>query len=394
VAAPGANIEAVYPLTPVQEDILFHTLYAPESPLYFQQNTAVIDGALDVAPFRAAWQRVIDRHPALRSLLTWEGRERPLQVVRSVVKPEWRIEDWRGMAPDVQEQRLAEFLEADRSRGFVLDEAPLMRFALFRTGEGAHRFVWSHHHVVIDGWSMGIVLDEVFAAYEALARGAEPELPAPAPYREYVRWLHVHDDAGEEAHWSRVLAGFTTATGLGVERPTDSPWAERHAEEIVRLPVATTERLRMTARRNGLTVNTILRGAWALVLGRYSGDDDVVFGATFAGRPAELDRSMEMVGLFINTLPVRVRIDHDVAVGEWLGGLQRAQIDGAAYESTPLSDVQAWGDVPNGEPLFHTLLVFENVPHPTGRSGTVATSDVRYLQRSNYPLAVLVMPRR
>ncbi len=392
MTAPGANIEAVYPLTPVQEGILFHTLYAPGSPLYFQQYTAVIEGGLDAGAFREAWQLVIDRHAALRALLTWEGRERPLQVVRTVVEPEWRIEDWRDTTADLHDVRLAEFLESDRSRGFVLDVAPLMRFALFRTGDAAHRFVWSHHHVVLDGWSMGIVVDEVFAAYEALVGSAEPELAPPAPYREYVRWLHSHDDAGAEAHWRRLLSGVTAATSLRVEQPTASPWAERHAEEIVRLPAEATERLVRIARGNGLTLNTVLRGAWALVLGRYSGQDDVVFGATFAGRPAELDRSTEMVGLFINTLPVRVRIEHDAAVGEWLGGLQREQIDTAAHEATPLADVQAWSDVPKGEPLFQTLLVFENVPHPAGRSGTLATSDVRYLQRSNYPLAVLVMP--
>ena len=393
MTAPGANIEAIYPLTPVQEGILFHTLYAPGSPLYFQQYSVLLEGTLDEGRYREAWQLVIDRHETLRSLLTWEGRERPLQIVRNHVEPQWRIEDWREEPVERHAERLAAFLTADRKQGFALDVAPLMRFALMRIGDDAHRFVWSHHHVVVDGWSMGIILDEVFYCYEALMAGAAPDLAPPAPYRDYVRWLHEHDPAIGEDHWRRLLAGFTTATRLRVETPgVASPWAERHDEEIVRLSASATRRLTSFGRTNGLTLNTIFRGAWALVLNRYSGEDDVVFGATVSGRPPELDGAMDMVGLFINTLPVRAHIEPAVPIVDWLRRLQLEQIDAAAFESTPLVDVQRWSDVPKGEPIFQTLLVFENVPHPSSQAGVLASSDIRYLQRSNYPLAVLVMP--
>jgi len=393
VTASGVNVEAVYPLTPVQEGILFHTLYAPESPLYLQQYVARLDGDLDVAAFRRSWQLVIDRHEVLRSLVTWEGRERPLQVVRRRVEPEWRIEDWRTDTSAAQTARFNRFLENDRRRRFALDVAPLMRFALLRIAGDTHRFVWSHHHVVIDGWSMAIVLSEVFRSYEAIVAGVEPQLPPPAPYREYVRWLHTSGTGGAEEHWRRSLAGFTTATKLRIEAPgVTSPWAERHGEEVVRLGVAATERLAVFARSSGVTLNTVLRDAWSLLLNRYSGDEDVVFGATVAGRPAELDRAMEMVGLFINTLPVRVRIERDTAVVDWLRQLQQQQIAATPYEATPLVEVQGWSEVPAGDPMFQTLLVFENVPHPETKAGGLTTTDIRYLQRSNYPLAVLVMP--
>ena len=386
------NIEAIYPLTPVQDGILFHTLFAPDSPLYIQQYTAQLDGVLDVDAFRGAWDLVIERHAVLRSLLTWEGRERPLQLVKKTVEPEWRIEDW-SQDPGSQKSRLDEFLDVDRARGFTLDEAPLMRFALFQLSDSATQFVWSHHHVIIDGWSMGIVLDEVMRSYEALSTGGKPELGPVADYRGYVTWLHERDASADENWWRESLGDGDEATPLPIERATlDSPWAERHDERFVGLDLATTSRVAEFARTNGLTINTVVRGAWSLVLSRYSGRNEVVYGATVAGRPPEVDGALDMVGLFINTLPVRSVVEPGATVRDWLTGLQRSQSDMAPYESTPLVDIQRWSDVGQGEPLFTSLLVFENVPVPASPTGGLSSSKVRYLQRSNYPLAVLVMP--
>lgn len=385
------NIEAIYPLTPVQEGILFHTLYAPESPLYIQQYTTVLEGDLDVGILRGSWDHVIGRHQTLRSLLAWEGREQPLQIVRGRVQPEWLIEDWRA-EPDTAE-RLQAFLEADRNRGFDLAVAPLMRFAVFHIGDGRHQFVWSHHHIVVDGWSMGIVLDEVVRTYAALRADAEPALPPAADYRRYVEWLQSHDGSGAEAHWRSKLRGFDVATPLRIEKTSlPTPWAEHHAEEIVRISATQTAAISEAARRNGLTLNTLLRGAWSLILGRYSGRDDVVFGATAAGRPLAVDGAMDLVGMFINTLPVRVQIDPGTLLIDWLHAIQDEQIEGASYETTPLADVQGWSDVPSGQPLFTSLLVFENVPVPSNEPSGLRSTEVRYLQRSNYPLALLVMP--
>ncbi len=391
MTSPNANIEAIYPVTPVQNGILFHTLYAPDSPLYIQQYTCRFDGDLDVAAFTAAWQHVIDRHAPLRSLLTWEGRDQPLQIVRRTVTPDWKLEDWRDRADS--DEALEEFLERDRSAGFALDEAPLMRFALFHIADDAHRFVWSHHHIVVDGWSLGLVLAEVFAAYEAITAGAEPALPAAPPYRDYVRWLKAYDTAPAEAFWRRELDGFTSPTPLAMqEQPAAERWAERHAELTVRMTTGATDRLTEFARAAGLTVNTVMRGAWALVLSRYSGTDDVVFGATLAGRPPELEGSLEMVGLFINTLPVRIGVAPDATVADWLRSIQEWQVRAVPFESTPLVQVQAWSEILAGEPIFESLLAFENVPVSQAVTPSLATSDVRYLQRSNYPLAVLVLP--
>ncbi len=393
MTAANVNIDAIYPLTPVQQGILFHTLYAPDSPLYFQQYTCVLHGALDADVFRKSWQLVIDRHPALRSLFAWEGREQPLQIVRKTAEADWEEGDWAAADAAEQDRLLEGFLEADRRRGFVLDAAPLMRFAIFRTGEQTHRFVWSHHHIIVDGWSMGVVLDEVFRSYEALASGSQSDLAAPPPYRDYVRWLKAQDAAPAEAFWRGELSGFGAATSPRIgERPNGAGWAERHAEEVIHISAEGSAGAAGFARRHGLTINTIFRAAWALLLSRYSSSDDIVFGATVAGRPPELPGALDMVGLFINTVPVRLAVPTDQAVLDYLHVVQARQVAASAHETAALVDVQGWSDVPGGEPLFETLLVFENVPNPGSAASSLTTSDIRYLQRSNYPLAVLVMP--
>ena len=301
------NIEAIYGLSPMQEGILFHTVHAPESGLYFEQYSCLLEGSFDTAAFERAWQLAADRHPALRSLFTWEGRPKPLQIVRQKVTLPWTHEDWRELSPSEQEERLTRHLEADRSRGFALDRAPLIRLGLFRTADDATRFGWSFHHLLLDGWSMRLVLDEVLRSYESIRLGSAPPVPRPRPYRDYIAWLKQQNTGDAEAFWKRRLDGFTDPTPLpGLTIPRSSPWAERHLTEEIRLDSEATSSLRSLARQHRLTLNTLVRGAWALLLSRYSGEDDIVFGATVSGRPAELTGVQEMVGLFINTLPVRV----------------------------------------------------------------------------------------
>ncbi len=388
--APG-NIEAIYPLTPVQQGILFHVLYTPDSPLYFQQFTAIVEGDLDVEVLRRSWDVVIGRHQALRSLLTWERRDQPLQIVRETVRAEWRIEDWRTETDPARS--FAAFLDRDRRRGFDLSVAPLMRFALFRLAEGRHQFVWSHHHLILDGWSIGVVLAEVFEVYEALTAGRQPDLAPPADYGSYIRWLQGRDDPAAQRFWSERLSDVETATRPAIERiVAETPWAERHAESRVTLAAADTVRLSEAARTAGVTLNTMLRGAWAVLLRRYSGTDDVVFGATVAGRPPELDGALDLVGMFANTLPVRIGVEEGARLADWLGTIQSHQMAALAHEVTPLVDVQRWSGVPAGQPLFTTLLAFENVRPPQTAGAGLRLRELRYLQRSNYPLALLVMP--
>src|SRR5918996_1496914 len=182
---PDRNIESIYPLSPMQQGMLFHTLHAPDSEVYCEQMSCSLNGNLNVSAFKQAWWQVMQRHSVLRTLVVWQHRKKPLQVVRKRVDLSWVEEDWRGLSPHEQQARLEAFLEADRGRGFVLGQAPLMRCALLRMDEQRYYFVWSFHHLLLDGWSLPLVLKEVLAYHEALCRGQKLQLASPRPYRDY-----------------------------------------------------------------------------------------------------------------------------------------------------------------------------------------------------------------
>ncbi|MCP4654120.1 MAG: non-ribosomal peptide synthetase, partial [bacterium] len=256
-----------------------------------------------------AWQQMVDRHAALRSSFHWEEVKKPVQVVYRQLEVTLERSSWRGLEPAEQRRRLTACLNADRERGFDLGAPPLMRLALFELDEGVFQFVWSYHHLYLDGWSQALVLGEVLGCYEALSQGRPVLLPRPRPYRHHIAWLQRQDLEQAGSFWQRELAGFTAPTLLG-QRQDDSPGEHRHDREVrLRLSTTAGSELQSLARRHELTLNSLVQGAWAVLLGRYSGHDDVLFGATVAGRPAELPGVESMVGLFINTLPVRVAVD-------------------------------------------------------------------------------------
>ena len=391
----GRGVEDVYPLTPLQEGILFLTLYAPGSGVYVDQSGYVLEGPLDAAALERAWRGVVARHEALRAGFAWEGLPRPVQVIRREAAPRFRVEDWRGLDEAERQARLERYLAEDRTAGFDPGEAPLMRLALFRTGEREHQLVWTHHHLIVDGWSIPLILAEVMAQYAAHLRGEAPRPAGGRRYRDYVAWLERQDRARAERFWREALAGFHAPTPLPAARPAGDAGGEPgHGKARLRLSAERTGALREQARGWGVTTSTLVQGAWAVLLGRYADEDDVVFGATVSGRPAELSGVEDTVGMFINTLPVRVRLQGAAQVGEWLAGLQRGQVEAREYEYAPLVAVQGWSQVPGGGSLFESLVVLRNFP--VDQAITEAAGDVSGLRvrgnltrdQSNYPLVL------
>ena len=328
------NVEDFYPLSPMQQGMLFHSLFAPESGVYVEQMSCTLRGDLDLSAFERAWQRVVDRHPILRTAFVGEGLKEPVQVVHRKVQLPVEQQDWRTFPPTEQEACLESFLQAERERGFDLSKAPLMRLALMRTDDDAYEFIWTNHHILLDGWSIPLLLQEVFAFYESFRRGQDLRLGPPRPYRNYIVWLKRQNMEQAEAFWRTTLAGFTAPTDLVVDRPLEgvADQKERYDEQEVWLSRETTAALRSLAQQHHLTLNTLVQGAWALLLSRYSGEEDVVFGATVSGRPTDLPESEFMIGLFINTLPVRVRVPPEALVVDWLKGLQGQLVDMRQYE--------------------------------------------------------------
>ena len=361
----GILIEDLLPLTALQQGILFHALYSPRQGIYLQQLGLSFAGAFASDKFEITLQNVIKRHAALRASYFWRGLAGPLQVVHKLVHLPVERQDWSDFCVAEQQEHLAVFLAADRERGFLLEKAPLLRLAVIRLGDERHQLVLSFHHLLLDGWSFAAVLQEVFADYRALCEGREVAVPARRPYRDYIAWLQRQDLAAAAAYWRATLAGFSSPTPLGVDQPLAEPerlGAMVHGERQHELSVDRSAALQEFCRRHQLTLNTLVQGAWALVLSCYSGQDDVVFGAVVSGRPAELRGADAMIGLFINTLPVRVRLHGEDRLLDWLKELQVRQAEARQYEYSPLVEIQGWSEVPRGQPLFESLLAFKELP--------------------------------
>ena len=325
------NVADIYPLTPVQAGMLFHTLARGDSArsgTYINQFTCLLAGTLEPGWLKQAWQETIERHPVLRTAVLWDGLDEPLQVVRETVALPWQQMDWRSLPEADRERELAEFLQGDRTRGFDLSCAPLLRLTLARLTDSTYQLVWSSHHLLYDGWSLLLIWQEVLARYAAKANGVLPELAPARPFRDFVAWQQQQPAAATERFWRAQLQELCEPTPLPAARTTSEVSNRPYRQQSQRLSVELSDRLAAFARQNRLTANTLVQGAWALLLSHYSDgisqgereNDDlapssnrvhnrVTYGSVVSGRPAELKGVETMVGLFINTLPETVEID-------------------------------------------------------------------------------------
>ncbi|SFJ64582.1 amino acid adenylation domain-containing protein [Thermoflavimicrobium dichotomicum] len=387
------EIQDIYTLSPLQQGLLFHSVYAENSGMYFTQMAVTIKGSLNVDAFEQAWQQVVDRHTILRTGFIWGETEQPVQVVYRKSPVKLHQLDWRHLPPAEKQRKLAEWMEQDRMQDFDITVAPLMRLNLIQTEEQTYEFVWGYHHVLLDGWSLPIVLNEVFQSYDALVKGKKLNLPTPRPYRDYIAWLRKQDMKKAEAYWRESLKGFTSPTPLVVNEPT----GETGYHTLYRtLSPSITEKLHRLAREHQVTVNTIVQGAWAILLHRYSGEQEVLYGATVSGRPTELIGVEQMVGLFINTLPVRVQVPTDLPLVAWLKQLQAQQVELRQYEYSSLIDIHGWSEAPRGTPLFHSLFVYENYPigesTSSGMDLNLELGNIRAVEQTHYPLSLVCAP--
>ena len=347
-------IADLYPLTPLQQGLWFHALRDPASTTYFEQSVLRIEGFLNREVFRRAWEEVTARHAILRTRIVWEGLEHPLQLVQPTVDLPWAEQDWRGSHVDGQQARLENFLDTDRVQGFDLTEAPLMRVTLLQVAENSVFFVWSFHHLILDRWSVDLLRQEVWSSYQNLVQGQPLVFNPLRPYREYLGWLQDQDLNTAEQYWRHLLSGFAEPTVLGVDQAPSARIEHQESEydsEEVTLSETATAALSRWARQQQLTENTVVQGALAVLLSSYSGSEDVVFGTTVSGRSAARLPGIEsMVGLFINTLPVRVRVSPDHSLVGWLTELQEQHVTLREYEYTPLFEIQKWSEVSAGHP--------------------------------------------
>ena len=396
-------IEDVYPMTPMQEGMLLHTLLEPGTGLYYMQDRYRINSALDPQRFAQAWQAVVARHEALRASFCWNAGEGMLQIIHRPGTTGVDYLDWSNEPQDGHEERLQALLKREREAGFdLLNQAPF-HLRLICLGEARYWFMMSNHHILIDAWCRSLLMSDFFEIYSALGEQRAPQLATPPRYRDYISWLQQQDLQQANAWWQRNLQGFEQTTYI----PSDRPFLREHAGDsggmrvgdcYTRLQARDGARLRELAQRHQLTLNTFTQAAWALVLRRFSGERDVVFGVTVAGRPVALPQMQQTVGLFINSVALRVQMPADgqaLSVRQWLHTLLEHNMELREYEYLPLVTIQECSELPKGQPLFDSLFVFENAPVDLSvldrAQGLNATSDSGRTH-TNFPLTAVCYP--
>src|SRR5689334_9547241 len=391
------NVAAIYPLSPQQQGMLFDTLQLSAPGVHIEQKVYVLRGELDVPALERAWRHLVERHSILRTAFVWKNQEEPLQCVLREVNLEISRHDWRALSEAEQLARFQTFLEEDRRRGFELTKPPLMRLTLFQMRDEEYQLVWTHHHIVLDGWCRPIIDEEVRSLYENFRKGELPRLPPARPYRDYIAWLKRQNLVSAEAFWRGVLSGISEPTPLGIETSAaDGAYETGFGELRIKLPDASAASLKQLAREHHVTLNTLVQGLWSLMLCRYSGASSVVFGTTVSGRPTDLDGSDAMLGLFINTLPFRVTIRAG-SFWTWLSELQQHHLDMRQYEFCSTGQIHQWCKFPGLLPLYESILVFENYPADTGanqpRSILSEAQHYSVGAQTRYPINILVMTR-
>ena len=393
----ASSIEDICPLSPLQEGFLFQSLYDPDPEAYFVQMNFRFRGELQPEPFRDVWLILSARHGVLRSAFLHEGLSQPAQVVLKQRPLEITFTDLRRLAPEERQRQIEQFRRQDRRRGFNLARDVLMRIAVFQTQPDEHHVVWSFHHIVLDGWCLNILQREFVQIYTALIRGQVLDLPPVFPYSNYLRWLESQDREGARRYWREYLSGYQGVAGI--PRISRSSKDEGYVlqELLLELDADTTSSLRAVAARAGVTFNTLVQCVWAIVLARYNDVPEVVFGIIVSGRPPDLAGVERMLGLCINAVPVRIRLEADRLFTGLLQSTQKAALESQRRHHLPLAEIQAQSRL--GGKLFDHLLTFENYPveHPSQKTGdsdggAFSIEPLGAHDRTHYPFTFIATP--
>ncbi|WP_243713166.1 amino acid adenylation domain-containing protein [Actinomadura sp. 6K520] len=386
-----SQLEDILPLSPLQQGLFFHALYDSENDVYTAQIVFDLRGPLDVDALRAAAATLLRRHANLRAGFRQRKEGSPVQVVHREVRLPWNDADLSALPEGERGARARDLADAERARPFDMTKPPLLRFLLIKLADGLHRMVFTNHHILLDGWSTPVLQTELFALY--LAKGDDTGMPRVAPYKNYLAWLAAQDRPAAEDAWRRSLDGVHEPTLVAPGAP--EPGADSPGRVRIRLTEDLTAALSARARAQGVTLNTVLQLAWGTLLSRLTGSTDVVFGAAVSGRPPELPGVEQMIGLFINTLPIRVRVRPADTVAEALTRLQDEQAALMPHHHLGLSDIQR---LTGAGTLFDTMTVLENYPFDPDAAGTdlggLTLHDVDGYDASHYPLTFAAVPGR
>ena len=390
--ARRGRVTALYRLSPLQEGMLFHGIYEQEAESYIEQFGCDMSNVQERL-FAQSWERILQQHTIFRSGFYPQSFTIPVQCVYGEVKLPFTTLDYREMAPEAQQEAIREYLAADRRKGFDFESAPLMRICLIRLSDQRYRLQWSYHHLLLDGWSLPLVIEELLHTYESLVTENALEPVKEDRFEDYIRYLERRDIAGEEQYWRAYLQGMSEGTLLPfIKTGSDRTKAVgAYKEEIIYLSADLDNQIRKYVHKHHITLNTLMQGVWAYLLYRYTGRQSVVYGVTVAGRPENLPGVERAVGLYINTLPLRGEVEEDKEIVRWLQAIQTSQLQSREHQYAPLNDLQRWVGV-RGD-LFDSLLVFENYPVSktlTNQSWRLRIENIQVDEHTNYPLCIMI----
>ncbi|MBE5097604.1 condensation domain-containing protein, partial [Bacillus thuringiensis] len=391
------EIENVYPLTPTQKGMLFHSLMNPQSEAYFEQATFDMQGSMNIKAFVQSLEQLVQRHAIFRTNFVNIGNDEPLQIVYRNREVDFHFEDLQEMEESSREDWIKRYTAADKERGFNLAEDVLMRMAILRTNEQTYHVIWSFHHILMDGWCIPLVTHEIFETYYAIQEQREPKLSVVTPYSDYIEWLEAQNHEESSKYWNDYLGEYEGQTLL--PSVTSSRENESYASGnlVWNLGQKLTEQLKQVANSNQVTLNTLMQTAWGILLQRYNNSTDVVFGSVVSGRPSEIVGVENIIGLFINTIPVRIRCEAEESFVEVMKRNQKQAIATHAYDTYPLYEIQTQTE--QKQNLINHIMVFENYPleqqmeHNENRDETdLLIENVSMTEQTNYDFNVIVIP--
>ncbi|QOQ56761.1 non-ribosomal peptide synthase/polyketide synthase [Bacillus amyloliquefaciens] len=392
----AGEIENVYPLTPMQKGMLFHSLLDEDSHSYFEQASFDLQGELKINWFKASLERLFEKYAVLRTRFYSGWNDTPLQIVYKTQKTQFHFADLRDKEEHHREDEIAAYQREDKEKGFDLARDPLMRIAIFRIEDRKYHLIWSFHHIVMDGWCLSLITKEVFEHYSALQEGRETDLSSAAPYSDYIEWLDLQDHREAKRYWSGYLDGYKGETRLLHKRTQHEQKDYAYANVICEFNREQTRRLQQIANQHQVTLHSLIQTVWGILLQKYSGSPDVVFGSVVSGRPPEIPEVEQMIGLFINTIPVRIRCDEDSSFADTMQMVQQKALASQAYDTYPLYEIQAQTD--QKQNLIDHIMIFENYPigQQVAEAGHHDTelniTNFHMQEHSHYDLNVVVIP--
>lgn len=385
------QVQDMYYLSPMQEGMLFHTLHHQEKGFYVEQMDMNVKGTLRHDLLEKSMNIIVERYDIFRTVFLHEKVKRPVQVVLKKRPFQLDVVDIQNLSESEQLERIERFKEQDQLRGFDLSKDLLMRASVFQTGPSSYRWIWSYHHILLDGWCFGLVVQELFAIYHGLLHGTPYKLQPVKPYKEYIQWLEKQDKQASLEYWTQSLAGFDGQTTFKEQRKQTN---EHELGEIEwSMSREETAALSELALQQNATLSSALQSVWSILLSRYQRSNDVLFGTVVSGRPADLAGVDRMVGLFINVIPRRIQLTDQMTFRSLLSETQQQSLAAEPHQYIPIYDIQA---KTGQRQLIDHIVVFENVPAAKKNEQEsllgFTVEEMKVYEKSNYDLNLLASP--